>query len=116
MDGRKHSLMGCSCYFEEIMNEEYNIVEHINERLGVCDYKGLKLVVEYKRIQEEGVDYVEGLYQLQNKFSERREQARIEEETRRKFMTLEQIKAREDAQRIFQDRMNEEAVTNAKLS
>lgn len=31
-------------------------------------------------------------------------------------MTLEQIKAREDAQRIFQDRMNEEAVTNAKLS
>lgn len=98
------------------MSEEYKIVEHINERLGCCEYKGRKLVVEVKRLQNEGVAYIEGLYQMQIDFAIRLEQGHREEAKLRESMTPEQIKAREEAQRIFQDRMNEEAKTNAILS
>jgi hypothetical protein len=98
------------------MSEEYKIIKSINERVGVCEYKGRILSFEYERLQNEGVPYLEGMYQLQKDFSRRLEQGRKEEEERRKSMTPEQLKARDEANRIFQDRMNEEAKTNAKLS
>ena len=98
------------------MSEEYKIVESINERVGLCGYKGRRLVVEFQRLQNEGVAYVEGLYQMQIAFSRELETGRREEEELRKSMTPEQLQAWDKANRIFQDRMNEEAKTNAKLS
>lgn len=98
------------------MSEEYKIIESLNERVGVCEYKGMILSFEYERLQNEGVPYLEGMYQLQEDFSRRLEQGRKEEEERRKSMTPEKLKARDEANRILQDRMNEEAKTNAKLS
>ena len=97
------------------MSEEYKIIGEVNERLGVCAYKDKKLVFEYSRFQKEGIEYIEGLYKLQKDFTERIEKARRDEEERRKWMTPEQLKEWDEANRIFQDRMNEEAKTNAKL-
>lgn len=98
------------------MSEEYKIVKSISERVVICEYKGRRLVAEYKLLQSEGVAYLEGMYQMQADFSRRLEQGRKEEAERRKLMTPEQIKALDEANRIFQDRMNEESKTNAKLS
>lgn len=98
------------------MSEEYKIVESIDERVVVCEYKGMRLSAEYNRVQSEGVEYLEGMYKIQKAFSRRIEKARKAEEELRKSMTPEQLKAWDEANRIFQDRMNEEAKTNAKLS
>lgn len=53
------------------MSEEYKILESVSEQVGVCEYKGMILSFEYKRLQDEGVSYIEEMYQIQVDFDRR---------------------------------------------
>lgn len=98
------------------MKSEFNIVDKVNERLSVCLYKGRRLVVENKRLEEDGLVYIDGLYKIQSSLSKRLERGKKAQDRYRNSLSEKERKRYDKSIQAIQDRWNEEAKTNAFLS
>lgn len=98
------------------MKSEFNIVDKINERLSVCLYKGRRLVVENKRLEEDGLVYIDGLYKIQYSLSKRLERGKKAQDRYRNSLSEKERKRYDKSIQAIQDRWNDEAKTNAFLS